>query len=80
MIAQVTADAQLPQRLSELKETVAVVDASGRMLGFFDPITIAPPGVAAARSPLTNEQVQELRKQKGGRPLSEIMRDLEKRG
>lgn len=79
-MTKVVADSQLSQRLRDAKEPVQVVDEAGRTLGFFDPLTVAGPGVAAARSPYSNEQLEALRQQQGGRPLAEILRDLEQRG
>jgi hypothetical protein len=79
-MVKVLADAHLSQRLREARETVQVIDDLGHTLGFFDPLTIAAPGVARARSPYSNEQVEELRKQTGGRSLADILRDLEQRG
>jgi hypothetical protein len=68
------ADATLPNRLKTLTEPVEVVDETGRTLGYFQPDGIAPPGTAAARSPNTDEQLRELRKQRdGGLPLSEVL-------
>jgi hypothetical protein len=77
---QIVANEQLSQRLRDAKKPVRVVDENGQMLGIFDPLYVAPPGVAAARSPHTMEELEELRKQVGGRPLVDIIRDLEKRG
>ena len=79
-MTQIVADAQLSQRLRNAKAPVTVVDENGHMLGVFDPLYVAPPGIAAARSPHTVEELKELRNQVGGRPLAEILRDLEKRG
>ncbi len=79
-MVKVLADAKLSQKLRETKERVQIIDETGGTLGFFDPTPIAPPGVAAARSPCTREELEELRKEKGGRSLAEILRDLEKRG
>ena len=76
-MTRVLADTQLPQRLRDAKQPVAVVDETGQTLGIFDPMRVAPPGVAAARCPHTMEELQELRKQSGGRPLAEVLRDLE---
>ena len=79
-MTKVLADGQLSQRLRETRETVQIVDESGGSLGFFEPLPVAPPGVAAARSPFSNEQLDQLRRQEGGRALADILRDLERRG
>ena len=70
------ADASLPDRLKALKEPARVVDDTGRTIGVFQPFEVAPPGVAAARSPYTVEQLQELRQQAGGLPLAEVLKQL----
>ena len=79
-MTKVLADMQLSQQLREARETIEVIDESGLTLGFFDPLRVAPPGVAAARSIYSREELEQLRSQKGGRSLAEIMRDLEARG
>jgi len=79
-MTKVLADTYLSQRLRETRETVQVVDETGQTLDFFDPLPVAAPGIAAARSPFSNEQIEELRKQHGGRPLADIIRDLERGG
>jgi len=68
LIAQLTVDSSV-----ELK------DGSGHRLGVFVPNGLGklPPGV---KSPFTDEELTELRKQRTGRPLADIFRDLEARG
>lgn len=53
-------------------------DPTGRTIGKFVPDWPGklPPGV---KSPFTEEQLAELRKQRTGRPLADILRDLEGR-
>ena len=60
-------------------DAVELKDASGRKLGTFVPDGLGklPPG---AKSPFTDEELAELRKQRTGRSLADIMRDLEARG
>jgi hypothetical protein len=60
-------------------DAVELKDASGRRLGTFVPDGLGklPPGV---KSPFTDEELAELRKQRTGRPLADILRDLEARG
>jgi hypothetical protein len=65
MIA-IVADANLPFRLKTLTEPVEVVDEAGHTLGYYQPDGFAGPGIAAARSPNSNEKLQELRKQQEG--------------
>jgi hypothetical protein len=56
------ADATLPSRLKTLTEPVEVIDESGRILGYYQPDGIAASGIAAARSPNTDEKLRELQK------------------
>lgn len=76
-MTQILADANLTARLNALRGPAQVVDADGRMLGFFQPGEIAPPGVAAALSPNSHDRLRELRKQReGGLPLSEVLKNI----
>lgn len=58
---------------------VELTDATGRVLGRFLPENYGklPPGV---KSPFTEEELAERRKDRSGRPLADILRDLEGRG
>lgn len=60
-------------------ENVQLQDPSGRIIGTFFPEGFCklPPGV---KSPFSDEELVELRKQRTGRPLADILRDLEARG
>lgn len=55
-------------------------DPDGRVLGRFlvepEGVFLPPPGFV---SPFTDEQRREFRKQVSGRPLKDVLRDLEKR-
>jgi hypothetical protein len=76
-MAPILADANLTERLKALTGLTPVLDASGQMLGYFQPGEVAPPGVAAALSPHTDDELRELRKQRdGGLPLSEVLRRI----
>jgi hypothetical protein len=56
-----------------------LTDSEGRIIGRFLPEGIGklPPGV---KSPFTEEEMAERRKDRSGRPLADILRDLEARG
>jgi hypothetical protein len=71
-------DPELIDQLLSVSEVVEVKDASGRVLGTFaaEPFGKPPPGF---KSPFTDEQLDEFAKQRTGRPLADILRDLEKR-
>jgi hypothetical protein len=71
-----------PSLLSQLTAgaEVELTDPSGKVLGVFVPEGLGklPPGV---QSPFSEEEMAQRRKAaKVGRPLVEIMHDLEKRG
>lgn len=71
-------DQQLVLQL-ETTGYAVLTDASGRIIGRFLPEGIGklPPGV---KSPFTEEELAERRKDRSGRPLADILRDLEARG
>jgi hypothetical protein len=74
----VITDKALLQQFSQASDAVEIHDANGNYLGTFEPpYGKLPPGV---RSPHTDAEIEELRKQPDGRPLADILRDLEKRG
>lgn len=70
-----------PALLAQLAmgDEVELTDPAGRRLGVFIPDGLGklPPGV---KSPFTDEQLAEMRKQRTGRPLADILRDLGAKG
>jgi len=71
-----------PALLAQLAvgESIELKDPSGRVLGVFTPDGLGqlPPGV---QSPYTDEEMARRRQgPKTGRPLKDILRDLEARG
>jgi hypothetical protein len=76
-MSQMLVDADVAESFRALKGPTPIVDPSGRILGFFQPGEVAPPGVAAALSPNSIERLQELRKQReGGLPLAEVLKRI----
>lgn len=74
-MTKLVADPALRDRLKTLTEPAEVIDETGRVLGYYQPDGIAPPGVAATRSPNTSEQLREFQKQRdGGLPLAEVFK------
>jgi hypothetical protein len=64
-------------KLVHVTQTVDLCDPKGRVIGRFVPIIDAARYVG--REPdITEEELQRRERQGGGRPLAEIMRDLEK--
>jgi hypothetical protein len=74
-MTRIMLDAGTAAQLHNLNEVLEVCDESGQTRGFFHP---AGPG-QQNRSPFTREQLEEFRKQRTGRPLAHIIRDLEQR-
>ena len=73
-MTKVTIDAETQAKLNGLNDFLEVCDESGRTLGYF-----FPPGTLKYLSPFSDEEIEELRKQRTGRPLKEILKDLESR-
>lgn len=63
-------------RLKGVAHPIEICDADGQTLGYFHP---APAIRLADLSPHSDEELAELRKQKTGRPLADILRDLEEK-
>lgn len=77
-MTKVTVDAETRSRLAGLDDLLELCDESGRTIGFFHPnVALNGREEAAALSPHTDEEIHELRKQQGGRPLADILKDLE---
>ena len=74
---KVVLDASTRAKLHDLAESLEVVDESGRVLGHFLPLDrSAVAGDASRKTAHTDEEIEHLRKQKGGRPLADIWKDL----
>lgn len=71
-------DPKLLAQLTGASEVVELTDPAGRVIGTFaaEGLGQLPPGV---RSPFTDEQLADLRKQRTGRPLTDVLRDLRER-
>jgi hypothetical protein len=76
-MSRVIIDDALGSKLSTYAKTVELCDQSGRLLGHFVPIsreeTISRPEDGC---PDSEEELQAMRKQPGGRPLAEIWKRL----
>ena len=68
-------DPGLLAQLRQAGHTVELKDPDGNVLGLFaiEGLGRLPPGVT---SPFTDEQRAEMRKERTGRPLKDILRDL----
>jgi hypothetical protein len=74
---EVIVDAALRARLNNLDDLLIIRDESGRVLGYFHP-TVEPASFeeGAIRSPYSDEEIERLRTQRTGRPLAEILDEL----
>lgn len=70
-------DAALGAKLDAVPGAVELCDESGRTLGYFHPLPAeAHPSGRRTRSPFSDEDIERRRQEKGGRPLAEILADL----
>jgi hypothetical protein len=70
-------DDKLADELSRATQRVAIRNRAGRIVGFFEPVATAPRGVAKALSPISDEELRERMKDKGGSlPLAEVLRRI----
>ena len=75
--AIVVTDQTLLQELRQASGTVEVRDANGDFIGTFAPPSrTLPRGI---RSPITDDEIERRRREPDGRPLADIVRDLERR-
>lgn len=72
-------DPELLAKLRQAEDLVELRDPEGNVLGRLavEGLGKLPPGV---KSPFTREEMEERRKVRTGRPLKDILRDLEARG
>jgi hypothetical protein len=77
-MTQITLNADAVAQLEQTRERAEVRDPAGRVIGYFEPLG----GVTEAwdtEIPFTDEEIERFRAEPGGRPLEEILRDLEHR-
>jgi hypothetical protein len=76
-MTKVTIDAATFDKLKDVRERAELRDEKGRVVGYFLP---GPPRDANGRIiiPYSDEELDELSKQTGGRPLKDIFDDLSK--
>jgi hypothetical protein len=74
---KLTIESSLCDQLRQLSGQAVLCDPSGRALGFFSPLPDRPPVAdLQLEPPLSLAEIQELRKQQTGKPLSEILARL----
>jgi hypothetical protein len=78
-MTRVTIDAATIARLKGLKDSLEICDESGMMLGYFHPFVSPPRGPdGKIISPISDQELEQRRQQRTGRPLKDILADLEK--
>ena len=73
---KIVVDEELRKKLHNLTESLELCDEQGHVLGYVTP-AVDKSLYDQVQSPLSEEELQERMKEEGGRPLEEILRDLE---
>lgn len=64
-------------KLHNLEHPIELCDETGRRLGYFAPVPADASKESRHRSPFTDEEIQEFRKQRtGGLPLAEVWKKI----
>ncbi len=74
-MTRLTVDSELRAKLGDFQELVEFCDESGRIIGFFHP---AAPSDRPTSSPISDDEIEAARAQRIGRPLSDILADLDR--
>ena len=78
-MTRLTIDSEMRAKLGDCRELVEVCDESGRVVGFFHPTVLANVGAAQhPSSPISDEEIETARNQRTGRPLADILADLDR--
>ena len=75
-MTQITLNDDVVAQLQQTRGRAEIRDAAGRVIGFFEPLD-APTEAWDSEIPFTEEEIERFRAEPGGRPLEEILRDLE---
>jgi hypothetical protein len=75
---KIVLDRELRTRLHNLSELLELHDENGNVVGHFAPVHTQISSYEDLEVPITDEEVQRLLKQPAGRPLSDILADLER--
>lgn len=78
-MVKVTLESDLLEQLISTDRVLEICDAEGHTLGYFHPAPAHPvEQKPSARSPFSEEQLQQRRQQRAGRSLGEILERLER--
>jgi hypothetical protein len=72
-MTQLTVDDATGSQFAAAGDRAEIRDRAGRLLGYFLP---AADGYRGRECPLTEEELNQIEREGGGRPLSEILADL----
>jgi hypothetical protein len=76
-MGRITVDPTTLARLQGIGRTMELCDESGRVVGHFVPVLDTP--IASGSEPqISEEEIQRRLQEGGGRPLADILKDLEK--
>lgn len=81
-MSSVVLDPQILERLRQAGGRVEIRSPAGQTVGYFTPCAAPTAGGSPSGSPevpFTDEELDRFEKEPGGRPLAEILRDLEAR-
>jgi hypothetical protein len=71
---QITVESSVGEKLIAAAEQAVICDEQGRVLGIFSPVVDRPDvGELQLEPPLSIAQTEELRKNRTGKPLEEIL-------
>ena len=74
-MTQLTVDATMVSKLRGFTEVIEVRDEAGELLGFYSPAR-APNADKTVESRLSREEIEKRRGVRSGRPLTDILNDL----
>ena len=76
-MTQVVVDADTWAKLSNPRELLEIRDQGGRTLGYYQPaVRVGSIEGGKIRSPFTDEEIEERRRQTDDRPLAEFWKEL----
>jgi hypothetical protein len=78
-MSKIVVDDTLCAKLGQLLQPAELCDAQGNVLGHFMPV-IDSAFLAAMQSPASDEELARREREETGRPLADILADLERRG
>ena len=72
---KLSVDAEFQAKLTQAGGPLEICDQTGQTIGFFQPVP--PSGELKKMSPYSDDEIEQFRQHRTGRPLPEIWKDLE---